>query len=256
MKEDESILTALKREPDKAWFLLKICLGGAIALVAWSWISGSIVSPVAGLVVLLLLTLAYAGCLTYQIARLVRSMDRWQVESAKQASRLATTRRHVDRPASEPPLPPPTPQATFQQAYFLRRLNEDVKDARRQGTALSLIAIDVTVPQEAMTSELADEVNFELAHIAADHARLISVPLSTGETEVMFSLPNVDAKGAKAFVSNLVQGLGKYWCHFGVVTYPEDGTEGETLFNRAREACDMSRQDREPEKKQPTESVA
>ncbi|HLF76071.1 MAG TPA: hypothetical protein VJB57_01145 [Dehalococcoidia bacterium] len=249
MTEDESILGALKREPDKFWIVVRFGLAGAVAVVICSWVLALLLPPVGTFGVLLLLVLAYAGALGYLIANLVRSLDRWQVDAAKQATRLATTRRHVDRSVAEAPLPPPIPQATFQQSYFLLRLGEDVKEARRHGLPLSLIAIEVTVPNERMTTDLADKVNFEIAHIAADHSRTISVPLSTGDTEFMFCLPNVDAKGAKAFLSNLVQSLGRYWCHFGVVTYPEDGTDGETLFNRAREACDMSRQGKEPQKR-------
>jgi len=65
----------------------------------------------------------------------------------------------------------------------------------------------------------------------------------TGETEFLFCLPQTDSKGVKTFTSQLVTALGRYWCHFGVATYPEDGTDAETLFNRAREACELSRQD-------------
>jgi GGDEF domain-containing protein len=249
MTGDESFLGALKREPDKFWLTMRFGLAGAIGVVIGSWVLAVILPPVPTFVMLFVLILVYAGCLGYLTANLVRSLDRWQVDAAKQHAKLATTRRYVDRSVAEAPLPPPTPQATFQQSYFLLRLTENVKDARRHGTPLSLIALDVTMPNETMSAELADKINFEIAHIAADHARTISVPMSTGETEFMFCLPNVDAKGAKAFLSLLVQGLGRYWCHFGVVSYPEDGSESETLFNRAREACEMSRQGREPEKR-------
>src|SRR5262249_18838220 len=158
------------------------------------------------------------------IARLVKAMDRWQVESAKQATRLATTRRRVDRPTGETVLPP-LPATNFQQTYFLLRLNEEVSQARRHGHLLSLIALDVTVPHQTMTPDLTEQVAFEMAHIASDHSRTISFPLSTGETEYMFCLPQTDGRGVKAFTSSLVQSLGRYWCHFGIVTYPDDGTD-------------------------------
>jgi hypothetical protein len=249
MKEDDGIRSAMKREPDKVWFLVKFALAGALGVVICSWVLALVLPPVATLCVLLALVLLYAGGLGYLTAGLVRLLDRWQVDAAQQASRLATSRRHVDRSVADAPAPAPMPQAVFQQSYFLLRLTEDVKEARRHGTPLSLVALEVTVPNEAMTVDLIDKVNYEIAHIAADHVRTISVPLSTGETEFMFCMPNVDAKGAKAFLSNLVQSLGSYWCHSGVVTYPEDGTDSETLFNKAREVCEMSRQGIEPQKR-------
>ena len=241
-QENEGVWAAFKREPDQAWLLLKVVLGGALAIVAWDLVSGYFLSDIASAVVSLLLVLAYALGLAYVTRRLVQSMDRFQVESAKQASRLAATRRRVDRPTGETVIPP-MPQASFQQAYFLLRLNEEVKQARLHGYLLSLIAIDVTVPHQEMTPELVESVSFELAQIASDHTRTISMPLSTGETEFLFCLPQTDSKGVKTFTSQLVTALGRYWCHFGVATYPEDGTDAETLFNRAREACELSRQD-------------
>lgn len=241
-QKDEGIWAALKREPDQAWLLLKVVLGGALAIVAWDLASSYFLGDIGSALVTLLLVLSYALGLAYVTKRLVESMDRFQVESAKQASRLAATRRRVDHPSGDTVIPP-MPLASFQQAYFLLRLNEEVKQARLHGHLLSLIAIDVTVPHQEMTPELVERVSFELAQIASDHARTISMPLSTGETEFVFCLPQADAKGVKAFTSQLVTGLGRYWCHFGVATYPDDGTDAETLFNRAREACEFSRQD-------------
>jgi GGDEF domain-containing protein len=241
-QENEGIWAAFKREPDQAWLLLKVVLVGAIAIVAWDLASSYFLSDIASAVVSLLLVLAYALCLAYLTNRLVKSMDRFQVESAKQATRLATTRRRVERPTGEFVLPP-TPPASFQQDYFLLRLNEEVKQARLHGRLLSLIAIDVTVPNQEMTPELVERVSFEVAEIASDHARTISLPLAISETEFLFCLPQIDGKGVKTFTSHLVTALGRYWCHFGIAAYPEDGTDAETLFNRAREACELSRQD-------------
>jgi hypothetical protein len=56
------------------------------------------------------------------------------------------------------------------------------------------------------------------------------------------SLPHMPASEAKPFVSNLVQSLGNYWCHFGTANYPVDATSAESLVKASRDAVEESRQ--------------
>jgi hypothetical protein len=109
---------------------------------------------------------------------------------------------------------------------------------------MTVVALDVTVPGREMTFAHLDKVAFELAHMAAGQAQMISQPLSVGPTEFVFSLPHTNLKEAKSFVSKVVQGLGDYWCHFGIAAYPTDATDAEALFNQARQLCEDSRHDR------------
>jgi hypothetical protein len=215
--------------------MLRIALAGAILIALWDWLASLVLPDVVVLAVLLLAVLAYAAAITFLIARLVHSMDRWQIETARQASRLASTMSNAAT------LPPPAPQSSFYQAYFLARLDHEVRSARRHGLHLSIIAVELTLPDKTLTPDTVARINFEMAHLAASQWETMSIALSADQTEFVFYLPNHDNKAARAFVSNLLQGLGGYWCHFGVASYPDDGTNAETLFARAREACSLSR---------------
>jgi hypothetical protein len=240
MQENQSLVSALAREPNQIWKMLRVAMAGAIAIVLWDWLGGLFLPNVVVLGVLLVAVLAYAAGLTYLIARLVRDMDRWQIETARQASRLASTIR------GDVSLASPHPQASFYQAYFLARLDHEVREARRHGQSLSIIAIEITLPDRTPTPEVVERMNFEMAHLAASQRETIGIPLSANETEFVFYLPSIDNKGAKAFLSNLLQGLGGYWCHFGIASYPADGTNAETLFARARESCQLSKRGAAP----------
>lgn len=159
-------------------------------------------------------------------------------------------------PPPPPPSPPPPaplppslePEPGFQQRYFLMRLEAELQEARREGRQMSLVALDVTIPGQELTRAAVDRVCAEMAYIAASHPKTISRPVSVGPTEFLYSLPRLDENEAKAFVSKVVQALGDYWCHFGIAVYPNDATDAESLIERALDACEESRQGKEPKK--------
>jgi len=99
------------------------------------------------------------------------------------------------------------------------------------------------VPGQELTPATIEKVSFELAHLASNQSKTISHSLSIGPTEFIFSLPNLGKASGRDFVSKVVQGLGNYWCHFGVAVYPENATDAEALFNFARQQCEESRHD-------------
>jgi hypothetical protein len=55
-QENEGMWAALKREPGQAWLLLKVVLGGALAVVAWDLASSYFLGDIASAVVTLLLS--------------------------------------------------------------------------------------------------------------------------------------------------------------------------------------------------------
>jgi hypothetical protein len=69
----------------------------------------------------------------------------------------------------------------------------------------------------------------------------LSLAMTFGPDDFVFSLPHADRVTAKDFIRKLLPGLGNYWCHYGLATYPEDGTNAEALVNRAWEQCVESR---------------
>jgi hypothetical protein len=166
----------------------------------------------------------------YLTGHLVRRADRWQVESALQARRLLSTGRHTNQIASAD-----TPIATFDHWYFVLRLEDEIKRARRQGTGVSVAMMRIGLPGEAPTAAMTEQINFDVAQLAANHAQTMTMPSAIGPLEYAFLLPNTDRKEARARIAPLLAPLGDYWCEFGIAVYPDDGTEAEGLVMLARE---------------------
>ncbi|HEX5367804.1 MAG TPA: hypothetical protein VFY10_00140, partial [Dehalococcoidia bacterium] len=132
---------------------------------------------------------------------------------------------------------------SFHVTYFMSRLNEEVKSARRHGHQMSVVVLDVTIPGAETSPDQAEKISLEVARIAALHPQTISLQLALGPTEFMFSMPRSDAKATKEFVSQIIGSLGRYWCHFGTASFPREATSAEALVDVAREACETSRND-------------
>ena len=252
-QREEGLLPALKREPELSKRLFKLACGGAVGIIAWDTLSALVLPGVITAVADLLLILVYAAVVSYHVVNIVHTMDNWHVQSARQAARLATARRRSDiasqavagNDVHEGPAattPEPSPQAVFHHSIFMMRLQEEVASARRHGEVMAVAALDVTVPDSALTMAVIDRVNSELAKLVATQSQTISLAASVGPTEIVFSLPGANAKGAQSFVSKLVQALGNYWCHYGIAVYPGEATSAESLLRLARDNCEASRQ--------------
>jgi hypothetical protein len=243
---NDSIIDILRREPEQTDFLLKFGIGAPVLIVAWNWVASFFIANIFVVPTTLVLVLVYGGALVYLISRLVHQADRWQVESAMQARRLLTgSSRPGPRPVGDDSVtPPPLPQVNFHQVAFFLNVQEEVLRARREGRAMSVLALDITPPHGELTLEVQDKISFEMAHIVTSQAKVLSHWLSVGPTEFVFSLPNADHAAAKDFVSKLVQALGDYWCHYGLAVYPDEGTDAESLVLRAREQSEESRRDK------------
>ncbi len=269
--EDESfgVREAFKREPELTGYLIKLVLGGALVVSAFSVLAAVLVQALLVFPIVLVLSLIYSVVVLLTTARVVfAGASRRYMETAlsSRTPRQGTERvkasepdpreperqrmpqsREPERPRSpdrarapEPPAPV-VEQDPFSEAYFMLRLQEEVASARRDGREMSVIAIDATVPGAAMSRETAERIAGDMAKIAADHHKTISHTLCLSKSEYVMSLPHTTAKEAKGFLSNMVQALGNYWCHFGVAVYPDDATSAEGMVNHAREAVEESR---------------
>lgn len=272
LDEDTSVLSALRREPEQTALLLKVSAVTAIALAAWDVAAGSVVPGVAVTAGLVVLCLAYGAAMTFLVARIMTSSRQWASSSAATASRLATSgsertasgrldidalRRRPDEALAsraepvrgervemaEPSGPPPVSETVaFNESYFIMRLQEQVKDARRQGHEMCVVAVHVTVPGMDMTPEVAENVGYEMARIATGQARLMSQPLALSDSEFVFSLPHTGTDETKQFVREIVRAFGEYWCYFGIAAFPQTGHDAQSLVERARAACEASLQ--------------
>jgi GGDEF domain-containing protein len=243
--EEESfgIRDAFKREPEQTSFLIRFGLGGAFVIAVYSAIAGLFLNALIAQPVTLLLTLGYGSILVLSTARLVSSaVGRRFVESAlssRTPHRVAERAGEAAQAAA--PLATVREQASFNRALFMLRLQDEVATARREGREMCVVAIEATAPGMPMNADLAERIANEFARLAASHHKTITQTLSVSESEYVMSLPTTDATEAKAFVSNVVQAMGNYWCHFGTAVYPVDGTSAESLVTCARQAVEESR---------------
>lgn len=244
MEEDSfGIREAFKREPEETSFLIKLVLGGALVVSVFSVVSSLFLASILTLPVTLVLSLIYSTAVVLTTARLVfNGVNRRHMESALAGRTPA--RINEDAPA----VAAVAEQASFNQAYFMLRVQEEVANARREGREMMVVAIEATAPGVEMNPELAEKVANEIAQIASNHHKTISHTLSVSESEYIMSLPDTSAAEAKKFVSHLVQSLGNYWCHFGTACYPADGTSAEGLVRYARGAVEDSRDGRNKSK--------
>jgi GGDEF domain-containing protein len=267
--DDNKILSALRREPEQTAFLVKATLVAAAVMAAWNIGAGMVLPVVAITVGLVAMLVGYGALVTFVVARIMLSSRQWGATAGASNERLSVSgrralrtvrsesERRFGRGASQDaeqdgePVPlmagaqaaetvviEPT---VFNQAYFLLRLQEQVKDARRDNREMSVVAVDVTVPGQEIGPEMADRIAYEMARIGASQARVIGQPLAVGDTEYVFTLPHMSANETKTFVSEVVQALGEYWCHFGVAVFPKNAHDAEGLVEKAREACEASR---------------
>ena len=231
------IREAFKREPEQTNSLIKLVLGGGLVVAVFSVVAAVVLGSVMVLPVALVLSLIYSTAVVVTTARLTFSgAARRYMESAMQGRAAA----QVGQPAS--PTAPIVEQASFNQAYFMLRLHEEVAGARRDGREMTVLALEATMPGIEMGPQAAEKVAKEIAEIASNHNKTISHTLSVSGSEYVMSLPHTSRAESKSFVSHVVQSLGNYWCHFGTATYPADGTSAEGLVRFARESVEESRE--------------
>ena len=241
--EEESfgIREAFRREPEQTSFLIKFGLGGAFVIAVYSAISGMFLNALMAQPITLILSLVYGFVLVIATARLVSgAVGRRFVESAL-SGRTPLRPGERQQAGATQNATAVREQASFNHAYFMLRLQEEVANARRDGKEMSVVAIEATAPGMPMTPDLAEHIAVEFARLTSNQAKIISHTLSVSESEYVMSLPHTTGTDAKAFVSTVVQALGNYWCHFGVAVYPADGTTAESLVRYARQAVEESR---------------
>jgi hypothetical protein len=231
----DSLISIVQMEPERTKLLLKVAAGGAVALFLWTWAGKVIAGDVVFALVDIVATLAYSAAIVVLTGNLVRGADRWQVESAMQARRLLSTGRHIADTSAQPVEPQ---IGTFDHWYFVLKLDDEIKRARRLGTPVSIVMMKISPAGQDATPAIAEQINFDVAQLAASHDKTMTKPSAIGPLEYAFLLPNTDRNEARARVTPLLAPLGDYWCDFGIAVYPDDGTEAEALVALARKQAE------------------
>ena len=230
----ESFLSLLQTEPDRTRLLLKVAGAGALTLLVWAAIGKAVVSDVVFLLIDLVAIAAYSTAVAILTGNLVRGADRWQVESAMQARRLLSSPRRA-----EPVAATGEPQtASFDHWYFILRLEDEIKRARRYGNPLSVVILHIGPPGEEATPAITEKIDYDVAQLAANLAKTMTMPCAIAPLEYAFILPESDRNEARARIAPLLTPLGDYWCRFGISVYPDDATGAEELVELARRKLD------------------
>lgn len=241
----DNLFAAFKREPEATKWLLRFGVGVPVLIVLWDQIGSRFLSSFLVGVVDLLAILVYGAGLSVLIVRIMIASERWGVESALTARKITNRVQLRDDEQHQPESRAVTAATSFQEAHFLRRLQEEVAASRRAGSHLSLIWLDVNVPGEDPYPAQVEKMATDVAELLATQSKTIGSSFSRNLNEHLFTLPHHSRTEAREFMRKLVLGLGRYWCHCGIAEYPADATDAEKLFERARERCDASREGRD-----------
>lgn len=237
----DNLFSPFKREPGQTRWLVRFGLAVPIVILLWNIVGGMFLDEIIIGVGLLLGIFVYGIGLAIQIVRIMSASERWGVESALNArrvsSRVQTRGDLIDETVIRE-----SATINFQHAQFLRRLSEDVVASRRDGSHVSVIWLDVSVPGMNPYPAQTEKMAVDVAELLASQSKTIGATLNLSLNEYVFSLPQHDRAAAHAFMRKLLLGLGKYWCHCGIAEYPTDGTDAESVFQKARERCDASRE--------------
>jgi hypothetical protein len=236
----DGFFAAFKREPDQTKWLVRIGVGVPLLIVAWNFVGREVTSSIVVGLVDLLAMMAYGIALSVVTVRIMRASERWTVESAVTARRFSDTVQ--GREEAEPLDAKAAVHSTFQQANFLARLKDDVAKARRDGDRFCIVWLDVQVPGTDVLQAQTDKMALDVAELLGGQANTIGHSLDLSLNEYVFTIPHHSKSEGRAFLSKLILGLGRYWCHCGIVEYPADVTDAEGLFARARALCEASRQ--------------
>ena len=229
----ERLLDVFRREPDRTRVLVRFGLAVPVVIALWAWWGHlAVLQPLVMLVAYVMIA-AYGAGLVVWAGLTVRDASRWEVEGAQEARRLiALDRRAAHKRSDHPASDEAADQPQFHHLYFLFRLRDEIKAARRHGSAMSVVVIRLPT-SSAPSPELLEQVDFEMARLAADHVQTFRAPTCLGALEYGFCLPEKDHKATRDLVHQLVGALGRYRSTFGIASYPEDATEAEALLDMA-----------------------
>ncbi len=141
---------------------------------------------------------------------------------------------------------------------FQERLREEVARAQRHERSFSLLYGDIdnfSVVNRSMGYQFGDEALRVIAGVissmdSSERVRDSDVAARYGGEEVMILLPETDKHGATIKAQRLCDtiaetnfpGIDKITMSFGVVNFPEDGTDAETLLDAADRALTFAKE--------------
>ena len=221
-------------DPGQTGLIAGVAFSGLAVIGLWGLYGDLLFSNLVVVAVVEVLIAGYAGSLAFLIGRLVRSQDRWQVESALTLRELLSEGR--DDTSN------PLTGAPFYARQLRLRLDEDIRRCKECGTPLTVVAVRLELPGRAPSRASFSQANFDMAQLASSHSHVLVAPTALGMFEYAFLLPNCDRRAARAVAAFVTSALRRYRCSFGFGVFPDDGEDGDTLLRRAVEECGMLQQ--------------
>ena len=218
-------------DPGQTGLTAGVAFAGLAVIGLWGLYGDFFFSNLVVVAVVEVLVAGYAGSLAFLIGRLVRSQDRWQVESALTLRELLSEGR--DDTSN------PLTGAPFYARQLRLRLDEDIRRCKECGTSLTVVAVRLELAGRSPSRASFSQLNFDMAQLASSHPHVLASPTALGMFEYAFLLPNCDRRAARAVAAFVTSALRRYRCSFGLAVFPDDGEDGDTLLRRAVEECGM-----------------
>lgn len=213
--------------------LASAALVGLVVIGLWGLYGDLLLSNLVVVAVIDVLIVCYAGSLMVLTGRLVRSQDRWQVESTLTLRELLSEGTPVG-PAVQGGSP-------FYARQLRLRLEEEVRRCKEYGTPLTVVAVRLELPGQVPSHAIFSQANLDMADLVTSHREALHCPTPLGMFEYAFYLPNSGRPAAQAMTTFIAGSLRRYRCSFGLAVFPDDGEDGDTLLRHAIEQCGMLR---------------
>lgn len=225
------LVALFSHDPAQTGLLATVALAGVTVIGLWGLYGDLFLSNLVVVAIAEVLIMCYVGAVAVLIGRLVRSQDRWQVDSALTLRELLSERG--------------TSAASMQAGSPLNvrrlhlRLEEEIRWCKQYRTPFSVVAMGLEVPGQAPSHAAFSQANSDMAELVTLHHKALVSPTSLGLFEYAFCLPNCDRRAAEAMTTFVANALRRYRCSFGVAVFPDDGEDAETLLRHATEQCGM-----------------
>ncbi len=218
-------------DPAQTGVLVTVALFGLASIGLWGLYGDLLFSNLVVVVAIEALIVCYGAFLFALMARLVRTQDRWQVESALTLRDMLS--RGSDAAVSVQAGSP------FYAGQLRLRLEEEIRKCKEYGTLLTLVAVRLELPGQAPSRAGFTQANFDVAQLVTSHREALVCPTALGMFEYVFLLPNCDRRSARSIIMFVASGMKHYRCFFGRAVFPDDGEDADTLLRCATEQCGM-----------------
>jgi hypothetical protein len=213
--------------------LLEFVISGAVVITLWSLAGGLAVSTALVGGVTLALSMLYGLLLVLSAAVLARPEEDDDSEHDSVVS-MSRFRREPKSEVKAVAKPLASDEVTFHRSYFLLRLQDAIRDARRHGDPMAAITLRVSARGKSPSPAVEERIAADVARLMSNQAQAVEVPSVIGPGEYALFMQETNRKTAVAFAGTLVKALGDYWCDCGVASFPEDATDASGLLAFAR----------------------